>query len=137
MVEGPNPEDVMREYLRDRIKALGSRERAGELLHTSVKNVDHIKDGRRGISMAEMAAISGEKTTRDLFYALGEIAKQVQDGKRTIKTLDAAVAAGKKKQAASGGPPRDPKATGGAGPKGRPATQSHDKSRPQSPLKAP
>lgn len=138
-VEGPNPEDVMRHYLRLRMKTL-KRERAGQLMGTTAKNADHIRDGRRGISMAEVAAVSGEKTTADLFGALAEISRDVQrgDAKIRVKPLDVALEAGKQKLKASKKTPSQT-AKEAAAPKAHPSKQSPDKPRrpPSEPVPRP
>lgn len=130
-VEGPNPEDVMRHYLRQRAETL-TNEVAADLLGMNDRNLGHVKRGRNKITMAHVAAVSSERTCGALFRELGKLADQVQRGELKIKTRDAAVTAGKQKQLAAGGPPRDRKAKEGAEPTDRPAKRSPGKSRQQS-----
>ena len=131
-VDGPKPEDVMRYYFTERVRVL-KRARAAELLGIETpQGVDYIKSGRNDIKGKHLSAVAGERTAADLFGVLADLARQAARGEIRVEPDDA-VAVGKQKQATSGGPPRDPKATGGVARKARRAKRSPGKPRQQSP----
>jgi hypothetical protein len=80
----PTAEEVMREYFRRRVLVL-KRERAAELLGlNSTQAVDYIKSGRNKIAGWHLDGITGERTARDLFAALADLARSMAS-----ETLDA------------------------------------------------
>lgn len=128
-VQGPTPEEVMREYFRRRVKALG-RGVVAKLLDETVKNIDHIKRGRGNMKTKHIVAVTDKTTSADLFGALAGVAAEMMV---SASLADAAtIAAGKQKQIASTGVARRPPAKEAAEAQGHHARQSPGKSRRRS-----
>lgn len=123
-MDGPDPQEVMREYFARRVKAL-TRPVVAKLLKKTDKAVDHIKRGRNKVTGAQLALVTDAETTVALFGALAGLATEL--AAKASSADAAAVAAGRARQTGEANASPRPTATAGGVPKGRPAKQSPGK----------